>query len=92
MRNCLPAAGYIDVDEEHGRRLWYYFATSQRSPENDPLVGGQEGFDSMSAPHLMNLFQCPTGAVAEWRPWLQLPGRLCLWCEQLLTCTCATAA
>ena len=32
----------MDVDEEHGRRLWYYFATSQRSPENDPLVSGGE--------------------------------------------------
>ena len=54
MRNNLPAAGYIDVDEEHGRRLWYYFATSQRSPENDPLVGGQEDFmfKSMSAQSL----------------------------------------
>jgi len=26
------------VDEERGRRLWYYFATSQRSAARDPVV------------------------------------------------------
>ncbi len=26
------------MDEDHGRHLWYYFATSQRSPARDPVV------------------------------------------------------
>ena len=26
------------VDEHHGRRLWYYFAESQRRPAEDPVV------------------------------------------------------
>ena len=26
------------MDEDRGRHLWYYFATSQRSPASDPVV------------------------------------------------------
>jgi len=30
--------GYINVDKEHGRNLYYYFVTSQRNTKKDPLV------------------------------------------------------
>ncbi len=30
--------GYITVDKERGRRLFYYFVTSERDPETDPMV------------------------------------------------------
>lgn len=39
--NRLPSkhyGGYITVDEDHGRRLYYYFVTSERSPSRDPVV------------------------------------------------------
>ena len=32
------SALFCAVDEERGRHLWYYFATSQRSPARDPVV------------------------------------------------------
>lgn len=31
-------AGYITVNEEHKRSLFFYFVTSERSPEKDPVV------------------------------------------------------
>ncbi|KAJ7533561.1 hypothetical protein O6H91_13G054700 [Diphasiastrum complanatum] len=31
-------AGYVTVNEEHGRSLYYYFVTSQNDPVSDPLV------------------------------------------------------
>ncbi|OEL37886.1 Serine carboxypeptidase 1 [Dichanthelium oligosanthes] len=31
-------AGYVTVDEGHGRRLFYYFVESERDPAKDPLV------------------------------------------------------
>jgi len=31
-------AGYITVDESHGRALFYWFVESQNSPSNDPVV------------------------------------------------------
>ena len=30
--------GYITVDEQHGRKLYYYFATSEKDPRGDPVV------------------------------------------------------
>ncbi len=30
--------GYINIDEAHGRNLYYYFVTSQDNPVKDPLV------------------------------------------------------
>ncbi len=30
--------GYINIDEAHGRNLYYYFVTSQGNPVKDPLV------------------------------------------------------
>ncbi|KAL6876355.1 hypothetical protein ACP4OV_012927 [Aristida adscensionis] len=30
--------GYVEVDEEHGGRLFYYFIESERSPAEDPLI------------------------------------------------------
>ncbi|KXZ52665.1 hypothetical protein GPECTOR_9g711 [Gonium pectorale] len=39
--NALPSnhfGGYITVNEEHGRRLFYYFAESERDPANDPVI------------------------------------------------------
>lgn len=30
--------GYISVDEENGRNMYYYFVTSQGDPVKDPLV------------------------------------------------------
>jgi serine carboxypeptidase-like clade 2 len=31
-------AGYVNVDAVAGRQLFYFFAESQRSPSNDPVV------------------------------------------------------
>uniref|UniRef100_A0A0A9DFB8 Carboxypeptidase n=1 Tax=Arundo donax TaxID=35708 RepID=A0A0A9DFB8_ARUDO len=31
-------AGYVTVDERHGRRLFYYLVESERDPARDPLV------------------------------------------------------
>lgn len=31
-------AGYITVSPEHGRRLYYYFVTSESDPAKDPVV------------------------------------------------------
>lgn len=39
--NALPSrhfAGYVEVDEAHGRNLFYYFVESERDPANDPVV------------------------------------------------------
>lgn len=30
--------GYVEVDEEHGARLFYYFIESERNPAEDPLI------------------------------------------------------
>lgn len=30
--------GYITVDQDHGRQLYYYFVTSEGDPQRDPLV------------------------------------------------------
>ncbi len=31
-------AGYLTVDDERGRRLFYYFVESERDPGTDPVV------------------------------------------------------
>ena len=31
-------AGYVTLDEAHGRRLFYYLVESERDPAGDPLV------------------------------------------------------
>ncbi|KAI3433559.1 hypothetical protein D9Q98_003370 [Chlorella vulgaris] len=41
FRGTLPTrhyAGYITVDEERGRHLYYYFVQSQHKPSKDPVV------------------------------------------------------
>ncbi|EFJ40593.1 hypothetical protein VOLCADRAFT_108101 [Volvox carteri f. nagariensis] len=41
FQNALPSnhfAGYVQVDEQRGRRLFYYFVESERDPANDPVV------------------------------------------------------
>jgi len=50
--------GYINIDEAHGRNLYYYFVTSQGNPVKDPLVlwlnggPGCSSFDGASGiPH-----------------------------------------
>lgn len=50
--------GYINIDEAHGRNLYYYFVTSQGNPVEDPLVlwlnggPGCSSFDGASGiPH-----------------------------------------
>eukprot|EP00296_Roombia_truncata_P007713 JP446164.1.p2 GENE.JP446164.1~~JP446164.1.p2 ORF type:complete len:468 (+),score=124.44 JP446164.1:42-1445(+) len=43
-------AGYLTVDENHGRELFYWFVESQQDPANDPLViwfNGGPGCSSM---------------------------------------------
>lgn len=30
--------GYVEVDEEHGVHLFYYFIESERKPAEDPLI------------------------------------------------------
>ena len=32
------SAGYLTVDEDRGRRLFYYFVESERDPSSDPVV------------------------------------------------------
>jgi len=32
------ACRYVEVDEEHGARLFYYFIESERNPAEDPLI------------------------------------------------------
>jgi len=36
--NFTQYSGYIEVDPAHGRRLFYWFVESQRSPQDDKLV------------------------------------------------------
>lgn len=31
-------AGYLTVDEKHGRNLFYWYFDSQNDPDNDPVV------------------------------------------------------
>ncbi|KAK6788303.1 hypothetical protein RDI58_016828 [Solanum bulbocastanum] len=31
-------AGYVDIDERHGKNLYYYFVESERNPSKDPVV------------------------------------------------------
>ncbi|XP_015077397.1 serine carboxypeptidase 1-like [Solanum pennellii] len=31
-------AGYVNIDESHGKNLYYYFVESERDPSNDPVV------------------------------------------------------
>ncbi|KAK9756278.1 hypothetical protein RND81_01G086400 [Saponaria officinalis] len=31
-------SGYVTIDESHGRKLFYYFVESERSPAKDPVV------------------------------------------------------
>lgn len=41
FNGTLPSkhyAGFVTVDENHGRRLYYYFVASERSPSKDPVV------------------------------------------------------
>lgn len=43
MRRRLPCASaaacrYVEVDERHGVQLFYYFARSEKDPDEDPLV------------------------------------------------------
>ncbi|KAI3829883.1 hypothetical protein L1987_04015 [Smallanthus sonchifolius] len=38
---ALPSkhyAGYVTVDENHGRKLYYYYVLSERNPSEDPVV------------------------------------------------------
>jgi serine carboxypeptidase-like clade I len=42
-RSCMPyrsALGgrYVEVDDENGARLFYYFIESERNPAEDPLI------------------------------------------------------
>ncbi|KAG8371670.1 hypothetical protein BUALT_Bualt13G0112400 [Buddleja alternifolia] len=31
-------SGYVNIDEAHGRKLFYYFVESERNPQTDPIV------------------------------------------------------
>ena len=42
-------AGEVVVNNATGKRLFYYFATSERSPETDPLVLWLNGGKHLSA-------------------------------------------
>ena len=48
----MPAkhyAGEVVVNNATGKRLFYYFATSERSPEKDPLILWLNGGKNLSA-------------------------------------------
>jgi hypothetical protein len=38
VSNCLVHRRYVEVDEQHGARLFYYFIASERNPAEDPLI------------------------------------------------------
>ncbi|XP_074578031.1 serine carboxypeptidase 1 [Curcuma longa] len=41
FNGTLPSdhyGGYVTIDEEHGRKLYYYFVLSEGNPSTDPLV------------------------------------------------------
>lgn len=31
-------AGYVTIDENHGKKLYYYYVLSERNPSQDPVV------------------------------------------------------
>ncbi|KAJ0792416.1 putative carboxypeptidase C [Helianthus annuus] len=31
-------AGYVTIDENHGKKLYYYYVLSERNPSEDPVV------------------------------------------------------
>ncbi|XP_013631383.1 PREDICTED: serine carboxypeptidase-like 20 isoform X1 [Brassica oleracea var. oleracea] len=43
-------SGYVTIDKEHGKNLWYYFVESEMNPSKDPVVlwlNGGPGCSSM---------------------------------------------
>ncbi|CAB78333.1 SERINE CARBOXYPEPTIDASE I PRECURSOR-like protein [Arabidopsis thaliana] len=43
-------SGYVTIDKEHGKNLWYYFIESEKNPSKDPVVlwlNGGPGCSSM---------------------------------------------
>mgnify|MGYP001587564185 FL=1 len=71
-------SGYVTVDEQHGRRLFYVFVESQRNPLTDPLVlwlnGGPGcsslfGFFTELGPFFMNFTANGTGLLSNPHTW-----------------------
>jgi carboxypeptidase C (cathepsin A) len=56
-------AGYLTVDEKHGRRIFYWYVESKRNPANDPVVlwtnggpgcSGLIGFGTEHGPYVIS--------------------------------------
>lgn len=63
-------AGYVTVDEDHGRRLFYYFATSERSPTEDPVVLWLNGGPGCSSMDGFVYGECQLAILGRQRPLL----------------------
>ncbi|XP_004492244.4 serine carboxypeptidase-like 20 [Cicer arietinum] len=74
--NSKHYAGYVTVDESHGRNLYYYFVESESNPSKDPVVlwlnggPGCSSFDGFVFEHGPFNFEKPAtkGALPKLQP------------------------
>ncbi|KAJ0792423.1 putative carboxypeptidase C [Helianthus annuus] len=62
FNGTLPSkhyAGYVTIDENHGKKLYYYYVLSERNPSEDPVVlwlnggPGCSSFDGFVYEHVL---------------------------------------